>query len=659
MKIALAQIDIKPSKTEENIFNVTSYINQAKQDKCDIVCFPEMCISGYLIGDKWLSDDYCEDLMELNQKIIEQTDDICVIWGNVYLDKRETLKSLNGFDVKNIHHDGRLRRYNAAYVYENRKPATKFKKISYNSGVIPEGVIFKTLLPNYRYFDDKRYFSSPLDLVKDNVLENNDIFTPFMISHNKQTQNNIESEEISYFGVEICEDLWCEDYNINPTKHYKNLCDVIFNISSSPWTYNKNFTRDKKVKQSLGDNKGEIKFCYVNCVGSQNNGKNILTFDGASTVYNEKGNIIKLANSDYKEELLIVTTNKSYRIKKRKEKTQIERKYQAITRGIKHITETTGIDKFVIGLSGGVDSAVVSCLLTDTVGKDKVFAYNMPSIYNSKKTIKVASQIAEKLQIQLKSICIDSIESSVKNSIIVATKTYDDVKRTKQSLKDITKENIQAKIRGTDLLSNISQELGALFTNNGNKVETAIGYATLYGDVGGAIAPIADLTKSEVYDMARYINEKAKDIIIPNTLIPDKFYQFSDKKIKPTAELKQNQTDPIKIGYHCALIEKFFDYKKVSPTQIMQWWLDKTLANNLGIDEQILINYNLLNPDVFIDDLEWFCNKIENSVFKRIQSPPIIVTSKTSFGYDLRESILTFTQTSKFKRLKKEILNIN
>ncbi len=627
MKVALAQIDIRAGDPEANVSKMLQYIEEAKSDNVDVIAFPEMAIGGYLIGDKWLEDDYCRYLMSFNDRIIKASkdNDIVVIWGNIYLDDSKSIH--NGYN------DGRRRRYNAAYAYQNGEPATREREhIS-----IPRGIQFKSLLPNYRYFDDKRYFSSLGDLINEGIVSKSQAFEPFLV--------NLEEGVLS-IGVEVCEDLWCDDYNFNPTYELIDKSDFIVNISASPWTYEKNKARDKRVRNVVNREKNKCKtyppFAYVNCVGAQNNGKNILGFDGASTVYGQDGKPKILANANYKEELLIFEHDKiPKKTAIRKKEQKIPRKYQVIIRGIQHMTDVTGIGKYVIGLSGGIDSAVVATLLVDALGKENVIAVNMPSKYNSQKTKNAAKSIAKRLGIKYVVIPIGSVNSYNQRVLEVARTNLGYTKEGEYKLKDLTQENIQAKIRGAGILSNLAGELGCFFPCNGNKVEIALGYATLYGDWGGSVAPIGDLTKAEVYKMAKYLNKIHKKNPIPGNLLPNSYYEFEGNKIAPSAELKNDQVDPIKVGYHCALIEKLLDYKKFSPEQIMQWYMDRQLAKNLGITSSLIYErYAMGDAYGFTEDLKWICKRIKANVFKRIQGPPIIVTSKTAFGYDLRESIL-------------------
>lgn len=304
-------------------------------------------------------------------------------------------------------------------------------------------------------------------------------------------------------------------------------------------------------------------------------------------------------------------------------------------------------------MSGGVDSSVVAALLTIALGVKQTIGITMPSQFNSDETINIAENVAKKLGIEFLRIPIKQIADINIQLLLQHLKSFD----SNLELEPILVENIQAKIRGTTILSNVAAQLHAFFTNNGNKVEIATGYATLYGDVGGAIAPIGDLTKTEVFQLAQFLNEEVFHTeLIPNSLLPNKLYNFD---IPPTAELKDAQIDPFKWGYHDALLEALVDYRKKTAAEIAQWYLEGTLHKNLGIPVELIMRWELDRPQLFIRDLEWFISKIQNNVFKRIQSPPIIILSKSAFGFDIRESQLPFIKSEKYKLLKKKILNLN
>jgi len=644
MKIALAQMDVIPNRPDKNVEKMLSMIDEAKKQKVDLIAFPEMCIGGYFVGDKWLSDDFCLGLMEYNEIIREASNGIAIAFGNVFLDR--DINERVGDENYHPGRDGRIRRYNAVHIVQNGEYAKRVKE----TRILPTGAQPKTLLPNYRIFDDVRYFFSLEDIAKDFGVPLSDITQPFLIK--------VDGKEVPV-GFELCEDLWCNDYRkggkaINPTKALiENGAELIVNISASPWTFGKNNARDRRVLFLKNEiNERFVPFAYVNCVGAQNNGKNIITFDGGSTVYNSNGKAILLAEEAYEEELLIID-NFDMPEMQRKEKPMIEQKYNALVRGVRHMRDIFGIKKhpkFVIGLSGGIDSSVTAALLSIAVGKDNVIAVNMPTKYNSEKTKNAARHVADELGIKYLDVPIEELVGL--NSKLIE-------ERAGKKLSSFNMENLQAKIRGTSILSNIAAMEGAIFTNNGNKLEIALGYATLYGDVGGAIAPIGDLTKREVFELAKFLNKEIfKKEVIPKALIPDELFRFADDQIQPSAELKDAQVDPMKFGYHCAIIEKFTDYMKKSPEDIMRWYLDGTLEENLGITTDLIKRWGIDNPKEFLDDLEWLVSSIEKNVFKRVQAPPIIMTSKSAYGYDIRESQLPFRKSKEWERLKARILKM-
>lgn len=669
MKIALAQIDIQTACPDTMFLKIEEFVNRASTQDVDIIAFPEM-VFGYLVGDLWLDNDWCYWLMSFNDKIRELSRQyhIGIIYGNVYLadNIQPTLEDKNkGWRFCN--NDGRAIRFNAAYAVQNGITVERKAKSKY----IPIGIQPKTLLPNYRYFDDKRYFMSVWDFVSTYMGEYEEVNSPFIFDINGEPH---------LVGVELCEDMWWKDYNINPSFALSEAgSEVIINISASPWTFNKNRTRDKRVAELLNwdevtcrdlstlakDGKEylpkgyerirrfpipQVKtpkfppFAYVNCVGAQNNGKNILVFDGASTVYGRDGKPKILANADYEEELLIFDPEDiPQQTAIRKKEYSIPRKYQAIIRGIRHMSEVTGVEKYIIGISGGIDSAVVATLLVDALGKKNVFAINMPTKYNSRQTKNAAKTIATRLGISYKIIPIEEIITNEIQLVKMGVNTVE--------LKSLTYENIQAKIRGI-LLSDIAGEMGAFFSCNGNKIEVFTGYATLYGDWSGALAPIADLTKEEVYGMAEYLNEVHKKRPIPKKLI--------NGNIKSGPELKEKQATPIKIGYHCAVVRQIMDYQKITASTLMQWWLDGVLAEKLQISPKLITKYGMDNGKEFVEDLKWLFSRMRAAVFKRVQSVPIIVLTKTAFGYDLREAILPkFQWADKSKILEEKILGTN
>ncbi len=512
-------------------------------------------------------------------------------------------------------------------------------------------------------FDDQRYFFSLNDLAADFGVPIESLVQPLIIK-----DRNGEDVPILF---ETCEDMWAEDYrskgeSLNVTKMgIENGAELVINLSASPWTYGKNSARDRRVRFLAGESSSNNKpFLYVNCMGVQNNGKNFVTFDGGSTVYNREGHLVQLAEEAYQESLMIVDTDKLDQLTpiERCPRSAIAEKYDAIVAGIQSLQDIVNAPnrpKFVIGLSGGVDSAVVAALLVKAVGHENVVGINMPTQWNSQATQDAASSLAEALKIDYYPVPISEMVTSVESAL----KGYY-LDQRGLSLSSLTEENIQAKTRGTSVLSNIAGNDGRFFTNNGNKLEIALGYATLYGDVGGAIAPIGDLLKSEVFEMARYLNREVFDHeVIPESLIPDELYRFSDEQIQPSAELKEQQVDPMKFGYHDAVLALATDYQKWGEEKIVAAFKEGTLhyaiAERLGKESnyglQLMQRWGVDKADHFLEDITLFFVKMQGSVFKRVQAPGIVITSKSAFGFDIRESMIPYYETDALIKMREAL----
>lgn len=652
MKIALAQMNVIPGRPKKNLETMLRMIDEAKQQNVDLIAFPELCISGYLVGDKWTEEAFGEGMMSFNKDLLEASQGIAIAYGNIFVDK--DINQRVGDTTAHPNKDGRSRKYNGVYVVQNGKAAPRLKPTKF----LPEGVQPKGLLPNYRFFDDERYFFGLEDIAKDFDVPLEELAQPFLIE---------VDGKIVPFGVETCEDLWCEDYRRkgeaqNVTKMLiDNGAQYIINLSASPWTFGKNGARDKRI-QFLKEDSGDsfVPFFYVNCVGAQNNGKNIITFDGGSTAYNREGQSVVLTREPYVEQLLIISDdNLNKGLVTRAEKPRIAQKLDTIIQGIRHLKDVLGLEeqpKYIHAMSGGVDSAVTAALLALAVGADKVLGINEPTEFNSEKTKKAAAETAAKLGIAYMVLPIGEFaqanEALLEKYDLFSTQRFTDLQR----------GNIAAKIRGTAILSNLAAKHGALFTNNGNKLEVALGYATLYGDVNGAIAPIADLTKAEVFELARYLNEQVfHDNVIPEVLLPDELFHF---QIPPSAELEQDQVDPMKFGYHDALLTMITDYKKASAEDLLIWFKQGTLHQQIAaaLERDADYGYALMErwgvnqSEEFVKDLEWFMPTIQRNVFKRVQAPGIIVTSKSAYGYDIRESMLPWETSRKYDHLRREVL---
>lgn len=670
-KITLAQIEVVPGRPHLNVDTMLRFIKE-HAGTSDLIAFPEMAVSGYLLGDLWYNKDWCEWMMSFNAQLEAASAEfeIALLYGNIYLPNDGS-----------VNKDGRQRKFNAAYLVQNGIPAPREKQFLLKR--IPDGIQPKTLLPNYRFFDDVRYFFSYSDEVFDEGLKLPDAYQPFLLK--------TKAGEPIRVGLQVCEDLWCEDYRfegraLNIARFYQlNGADLILNISASPWTYGKNKARHKRIA-FLQQDEAHIPFLYVNRVGAENCGDNVIVFEGGSTIYRRNGSILSLASADYKEgtlecvfrkngehwELEADSPNGDYVevIQPASAEEKIAKKCDAIVRGLQHLELMTGLHdrnseldpasrkalQFVIGLSGGMDSAVVAALLVLAFGKENVVALTMPSQHTSEATLKNAHAVATALGIKLFTAPIEPIVNTMQQSLDVLVSSFSpSIVHT-----EVAHENEQARIRGSVFLSGMAGRLGRLYTSNSNKLETALGYATLYGDVNGAMAPIADLTKIEVVDLARYLNAKVfqKEVIPRNLLPSDSLWHFPNDGVQPSAELAARQIDPMRFGYHDALLDTMAGFHKISAATILRWYLEGSLHTHLNIPLELLKRWNLEDPRIFIEDLEWFTNRLRQNIFKRIQAPPIVVTSKNAFGYDMRESLGAVVWTDHYKELRAKVLQL-
>ena len=433
-------------------------IFKAKEKGEDIIVFPEMVLTGYPPEDLLYRDHFINDNINSLNNIVKKVEGIYVIIG--FVDK-----SKEGI-------------YNAAAVIADGKI---------------DNVYRKRKLPNYGVFDEKRYF-----------LKGRGFDGVFVVKGVK-------------CAVNICEDMW-DDKGVF-FDQVKKGAKVFFNISASPYDYTKMDQRHYLIKKRARQTK--VSIFYTNLVGGQDE----LVFDGGSFVVNDYGKIVASAKM-FQEDMLClnwsnlkIVENKKFVSKNLSERAMM---YEALVLGTRDYIQKNGFSKVVIGLSGGIDSALVTAIAVDAIGKDNVLGVSMPSRYSLEETRSDARTQAECLGIMFKEI---SIEEPVR--------AFDNILKGHFEGKEpnVAEENIQARIRGNILMA-LSNKFGYLVLTTGNKSELAVGYCTLYGDMSGGFAVIKDLPKTKVYDLSNYRNSLGKDLILQSIM---------DRE--PSAELRLGQKD--------------------------------------------------------------------------------------------------------------------
>lgn len=539
-KLAIAQISTDPGDIGNNTKKIIAYIKKAKKDGAKIVIFPELTIPGYMSLDLMLYTKYIDQNKKALSEIKKYTEGILAIIG--FID----------YDKDTIGADGTPIRYNSAAIL-------------YNKRII--AIQDKTLLPNYDVFFENRYFS---------------------LGRGRKLINFAGVK----LGIEICEDLWDENYPIKVSQDLiQKGADILINISGSPFYIGKIFDRQYLIKRVSSTYK--VPFIYVNTVSSQDGYDGELVFDGQSMIFNKFGQLIKIGR-EFEEELFFIDLNS---LLSKEEQAfiipydPIKQLYQALILAIKDYFRRTNFKKAFIGVSGGVDSAVVCALAVDALGKDNVTAVMMPSKFTSTISIKDAKKLA--------------INLGVKMEIIPINKLFEEFIRTLENYFqglpfDVAEENIQARIRGVILMAH-ANKLGGLVLSTANKTETALGYTTLYGDMCGAIAPLADVSKLKVYALANFINKEKQ--VIPENII---------KKI-PSAELREKQTDEASLGG---------PYKMISP-----------LVDEIIEDSKTFETLSKKYPKKLVRSI---INLINQNEYKRRQAAPAVKVTKKAFGIGRR-----------------------
>ncbi len=627
LRIICGQMEVIAGRPDLNYQKICELIEKAKKDGADILLLPEMCVSGYFIGDLWEQETFLEDCLYYNQKIIAASSDIAIIFGSVAVD--ETKRNA----------DGSVRKYNAAYVCQNGRAL---------EGYAGKNYIIKTLLPNYHEFEDSRHFTGLPHLCSEKKLAAEKILHPVELTFADATLK---------IGILICEDSWSENSFLNPAAALvKKGAELLVNISCSPFASGK-ISKRREVFGSC-THKLKVPLIYCNNVGVQNNGKNIFVFDGNSSVFlPEESEFFSSAlfEEDFVEIIYNLHTKSLYspRQKNNLFADKTEELFKALTCGAAAFLRQCGIKKMTVGLSGGIDSAVAAALYTLILGKENVLLLNLPSRYNSEKTKKLAQQLAINLETNYAVIPIEESFTHTVNQLTSVPISTANGYTAFLTLSELDKENIQARDRGARVIAAAAAAFGGAFSCNSNKTEITVGYATFYGDISGALSIIGDLWKEQVYSIGRYLNEK----VYKKEIIPQEIFT-----IRPSAELSAHQSvgkggDPMVYAYNDCLFRAFVERTpKASPADILSWYMEGNLAEKIGCPPQIFSQI-FANPSKLITDLEkWWKLFAGFAVAKRIQAPPILSVSPRAFGGNNKEALLTPYFSRKYYELKELLL---
>ena len=554
IRIAGAQKSFPVGAIQKNKQTILDCFEEAEEKEADILIFPELALTGYPPEDLLLRESFVGKNFAVLEELAEFSSSTSGVVGFVdrNLDDNHTDKQKR--DIAN-----------AAAIIQN--------------GDV-KGIYHKCFLPNYSVFDEARYFAKG------------------------NNPGNVFWYEDIGIGISICEDIWIED---GPSsQQVENGASLIININASPYDQNKSDLRKELVVKQA--KKLGVPIIYLNMVGGQDE----LVFDGGSFVVDGKGEIIYQAQQ-FEEELFYIDLDLEVKEQPKGSILEIRQKvseldlpqsaqllskneslYSALKLGLFDYVSKNNFEKVLVGLSGGIDSALTATIAVDSLGSDNVVGVALPSKYNTEESLVDARLLAENLDIEFKVIEIEEIVNIFRNTL-------------KESVNDelgqITDENIQSRVRGNILMA-LSNQTGAMVVSTGNKSEMAVGYSTLYGDLAGGFALLKDLYKTEVYNLANFRNSISS--VIPQNTI--------DKE--PSAELRPDQFDKDSLPEYELLDE------------ILRMYIEEDSSSekiiSTGIDESIV--YDVLS-------------KVDRNEYKRKQVAPGVKLTEKAFGKDRRMPI--------------------
>ena len=545
LRIGMAQINPIVGDLDGNGQKIIEYILRAKEKGIDILSFPEMAVCGYPPEDLVFKSHFVKNNIETLHRIIKYADGITIIVGFVDSDREGNI-------------------YNAAGICHNQKLA---------------GVYHKMNLPNYGVFDEKRHFTpgkKPLVFILDETI----------------------------IGLNICEDIWIQD---GPTAFQANIgnASIILNSSASPYHIGKGKLREEILTKQAVDN--GIMIYYNNLVGGQDE----LVFDGGSMIINQQGKVVAYGKQ-FEEDLIVVGAGLAPALSGMQEiigagftptllLDELEEIYQALVLGTHDYVHKNGFNRVVIGLSGGIDSALVATIAVDAIGTENVVGISMPSQYSSHETQQDARRLTENLGIEFLVVPIRGIFEMYLNTM---SQEFAGLSA------DVTEENLQARIRGNIIMS-FSNKFGWLVLTTGNKSEMGVGYCTLYGDMAGGFAVIKDVPKTMVYELCKWKNNKNGRAVVPERVILK----------EPSAELKPAQKDT----------------DTLPPYPVLDPILKAYIEDDKSFEEILSLGCNVERAQNVI-------KMIDKSEYKRRQAPPGIKITQRAFGKDRR-----FPITNKYR----------
>lgn len=578
LTVSLAQLDPTTADIEGNVALVDDAYRRAVDAGADLVVFPELAITGYCILDLVEDDTFVDHNRSALETVAAGTGSTAAVVG--FVDRVGDA------------------RYNAAAICQ------------YGEVI---AVARKSLLPNYRYFDDERYF------------EPGETVDPVEVS--------VGGASVSV-GVSICEDMWDADYDRRPVRTLADAgADVVVNLNASPFEVGKRADRAAVIRDHVAAT--GVPLLYVNTAGVADVGRNVIVFDGDSLAVDATGAVVA-RGTQFGTDLVTVALDDGVGrhvaggvagtdgpLVPPGEAVEPERRerelFEALAFGLRGYAEKTGFETVIESVSGGIDSSLGLAVCAEALGPENVVAFNLPSVVNTETTKDIAETVADNLGVDYRVVPVQS--------------GYDTLLDTYEThvgpvTEGVAKENLYARVRGV-LLMLASNDSGGLLVTNGNETEMALGYVTLYGDACGGLSILGDLSKRDVYDVAAYVNERTGEPVIPEAVFD----------IPPSAELSQDQVDPFDYDVVSPVVSDLLEGRS-SPAEIVARFERGALDDRYRPDADGRTVYDKFDVDAFADVVYDTYRRMKRNTFKRVQTPPVVAVSARAFGADFREPII-------------------